>query len=94
MTVRSWDAPPTSVIETHSASFLLRVQIAIARGELPAERVIVHWIRPLERGSVADTITFDLAARPAGAGWPPGVFSEDLAQARDLLAVRKARGFA
>lgn len=88
------DAPPTSVIETHSASFLLRVQIAIARGELPAERVIVHWIRPLERGSVADTITFDLAARPAGAGWPPGVFSEDLAQARDLLAVRKARGFA
>jgi hypothetical protein len=88
------EAGPTSVVETHSASFLLRVQIAIARGELPAERVIVHWVRPLEHGSVADTITFDAAARPIGAGWPPGVFSEDLVQARELLALRKAKGFA
>lgn len=88
------DAGPTSVIETHSASFLLRVQIAIARGELPSERVIVHWVRPLEHGSVVDTITFDAAARPIGAGWPPGVFSEDLVQARELIALRKAKGFA
>jgi hypothetical protein len=43
---------------------------------------------------VADTITFDAAARPMGAGWPPGVFSEDLAQARELLTIRKAKGFA
>jgi len=88
------EGAPISVIETHSASFLLRVQIAIARGELPADRVIVHWVRPLDRGSVADAITFDAAARPQGAGWPPGVFSEDLAQTRELLAIRKAKGFA
>lgn len=92
--IAAHDAAPTSVIETHSASFLLRVQIAIAKGDLPSERVIVHWIRPLDQGSVADTITFDAAARPIGAGWPPGVFSEDLAQARELLAIRKAKGFA
>lgn len=85
---------PTTFIETHSENFLLRVQIAIAKGELPADKVIVHWIRALDGMSVVDTITFDDAARPQGAGWPPGVFSEDLMQARELLAIRKARGFA
>lgn len=85
---------PIAVVETHSASFLLRVQIAIARGELPADRVIVHWVRSLEHGSAVDRIAFDTAARPIGAGWPPGVFSEDLVQARELLAIRKSKGFA
>jgi hypothetical protein len=88
------DQAPTSVIETHSENLLLRVQIAIASGELPADKVIVHWVRPLDRGSVIDTITFDHAARPLGAGWPPGVFSEDLVQARALLAIRKEKGLA
>lgn len=87
------DDAPIAVVETHSASFLLRVQIAIARGELPADRVIVHWIRSLDHGSAADRIAFDTAARPMGAGWPPGVFSEDLVQARELLAIRKSKGF-
>lgn len=88
------DDAPIVVVETHSASFLLRVQIAIARGDLPADRVIVHWVRSLEHGSTVDQITFDAAARPIGAGWPPGVFSEDLVQVRELLATRKSRGFA
>jgi hypothetical protein len=88
------DGSPTALIETHSENFLLRVQIAIAKGELPANKVIVHWIRPLGTESVVDTITFDNAARPLGAGWPPGVFSEDLAQARELLALRKEKGVA
>lgn len=85
---------PTAVVETHSENFLLRVQIAIAKGELSADKVVVHYIRALDGGSVVDTITFDDAARPLGAGWPPGVFSEDLVQARELLAIRKARGYA
>jgi predicted ATPase len=85
---------PECVIETHSENFLLRVQIAIANGDLPADKVIVHWVKALERGSVVDTITFDEAARPQGAGWPPGVFSEDLAQARELLKIRKQKGIA
>lgn len=86
--------PPTMLIETHSSSFLLRVQIAIAKGDISPDLVVVHWIRALGRGSVADTITFDAAARPTGAGWPPGVFSEDLQQSRELLAIRKSRGLA
>lgn len=85
---------PQCVIETHSENFLLRVQIAIAKGELPAEKVIVHWVKTLDTGSVVDTIVFDDAARPQGAGWPPGVFSEDLVQARELLKIRKQKGIA
>jgi AAA ATPase domain len=85
---------PECVIETHSENFLLRVQIAIANGDLPAEKVIVHWVRALEGGSVVDTITFDEAARPQGAGWPPGVFAEDLVQTRELLKIRKQKGIA
>jgi hypothetical protein len=85
---------PACVIETHSENFLLRVQIAIANGDLDADKVIVHWVKPLHGGSVVDTITFDDAARPQGAGWPPGVFSEDLEQARELLKIRKRKGIA
>lgn len=85
---------PQCVIETHSENFLLRVQIAIASGDLPAENVIVHWVKTLDTGSVVDTIVFDDAARPQGAGWPPGVFSEDLVQARELLKIRKQKGIA
>jgi hypothetical protein len=85
---------PQCVIETHSENFLLRVQIAIANGDLPADKVVVHWVKPLQGGSVVDTITFDEAARPQGAGWPPGVFSEDLEQARELLKIRRRRGIA
>lgn len=86
---------PTIVIETHSENFLLRVQLSIARGQMSAEDVVVHWIRTLEDGrSVVDTITFDAAARPQGSGWPPGVFAEDTEQARSLLLVRKERGLA
>lgn len=85
---------PQCVIETHSENFLLRVQIAIAKGELPAEKVIVHWVKTLATESVVDSIVFDDAARPQGAGWPPGVFSEDLVQARELLKIRKQKGIA
>jgi hypothetical protein len=85
-------AKPTIVLETHSENFLLRVQLAIARGEIPPADVVVHWIRAVDDGrSVVDTITFDAAARPQGAGWPPGVFAEDTEQARALLLVRKER---
>ncbi|MBP8806000.1 MAG: AAA family ATPase [Kofleriaceae bacterium] len=85
---------PQCVIETHSENFLLRVQIAIAKGELAPDKVIVHWVKTLHTGSVVDTIVFDDAARPQGAGWPPGVFSEDLVQARELLKIRKQKGIA
>jgi hypothetical protein len=88
-------AAPIALIETHSENFLLRVQLGIARGELSPATVVVHWIRGLEDGrSVVDTITFDDAARPQGAGWPPGVFAEDTEQAKALLRARRERGLA
>lgn len=84
---------PIVLIETHSENFLLRVQLAIARGEISSSAVVVHWIRAIDDGrSVVDTITFDEAARPEGAGWPPGVFAEDTEQAKALLRTRRERG--
>jgi predicted ATPase len=84
---------PTVLVETHSENFLLRVQIAIARGDLLPDEVVVHWVRGLDDGrSVLDTITFDDGARPTG--WPPGVFGEDTEQAKALLKVRQERGLA
>jgi len=85
-------AGSTTVIETHSENLLLRVQLAIARGELAADRVIVHWVRSLPEGpAVVDSITFDELARPQG-DWPPGVFSADIRLARELLELRRKRG--
>lgn len=93
-TLTSAPSAPAAVLETHSENFLLRVQLAIARGELSPAAVVVHWIRSLDDGSSAvDTITFDEAARPQGAGWPPGVFAEDTEQAKALLRTRRERGF-
>ena len=82
---------PTVLLETHSENFLLRVQLAIAKGEIPHGDVIVHWVRGLDDGrSVVDTIRFDEAAQPSA--WPPGVFGEDSEQAKALLKVRRERG--
>ena len=91
-TVATAESKPTVVIETHSENLLLRVQIAIARGEIAKEDVIIHWLRALDDGrSVTDTITFDDVARPQGSGWPPGVFREDAEQARTLIELRRDR---
>jgi predicted ATPase len=93
-TVATAPSHPTVLIETHSENLLLRVQIAIARREIAKDDVIIHWVRGLEDGrSVTDTITFDEAARPQGAGWPPGVFREDAEQARTLIELRRVNGF-
>lgn len=84
------DGAPRTLMETHSENFLLRVQLAIARGELPPERVMVYWVQELEDGSgQADPITFDPLGRPVGDRWPPGVFSEDVEQARQLVLERR-----
>lgn len=86
--------PPRTIIETHSENFLLRVQLAIAGGELAPELAVLHWVRQLDDGrSVVETITFDDQGRLIG-DWPPGVFNEDIEQARRLLELRRRRGAA
>jgi hypothetical protein len=79
------------LIETHSENFLLGVQIQIAKRALPADRVLVYWVRQLDDGRSRITkITFDEEGRPHG-GWPPGVFSEDVELTRNLIQTRKER---
>ena len=83
---------PRTLIETHSENFLLRVQLAIVRGEIPREHVLVYWVRELEDGSSeVERITFDELGRPEGNTWPPGVFSEDVEQARQIVLERRNR---
>lgn len=68
------------------------MQLAIVRGEVPREHVLVYWVRELEDGSSeVDRITFDELGRPEGDTWPPGVFSEDVEQARQIVLERRNR---
>ncbi|EYF00394.1 AAA family ATPase [Chondromyces apiculatus] len=84
--------PPRILLETHSENLLLRVQLAIIRGELPPGRVLVYWVRQTAEGhTLMERITFDELARPENNNWPPGVFSEDVEQARSLILERRKR---
>lgn len=86
-------ATPSSriVLETHSEHMLLGVQLAILKGLLRPEDVLLYWVRQLENGeSVADPVTFDEDARQQG-GWPPGVFSQDTEMAREIIQKRRER---
>lgn len=81
--------PPQIVVETHSENVLLRVQLAVAAGQLPPENVIVYWVRQSSDGrSRIDPVEFDPLGQPKG-NWPPGVFAEDLEQARQLLELQR-----
>ncbi len=76
------------VVETHSENLLLAVQVAIAQGDIPAEDVIVHWVRGTREGpSFVEAIYFDDKARPSM--WPPGVFAEDRELQRRVLELRR-----
>ncbi|MGY4465679.1 hypothetical protein ACVWWK_001361 [Bradyrhizobium sp. LB9.1b] len=79
------------LVETHSENFLLRVQLAIVKGELDPSKVIVYWVRSSEDGpSLVDKIEFDKLGRPLGDRWPPGVFAETMDQSRELVRTRQA----
>jgi hypothetical protein len=79
------------LVETHSENFLLRVQLAIVKGELDPARVVIYWIRASDGGpSVVDKIEFDKLGRPMGDRWPPGIFAETMDQSRELVRTRQA----
>lgn len=75
------------VVETHSESMLLSVQIAIVEGRIRPEDVVVYWVSPGESGNTLRAITFDQSGFAIG-GWPQGVFRETLDQARRLAHLR------
>lgn len=81
--------PGSVLLETHSENFLLRTQIEVAKGELDPSGVIVYWVRQFADGrGIVEPVTFDEAGRPQG-NWPPGVFAEDIEQARELIRIQR-----
>ncbi len=85
-------APPSIVLETHSEHFLLEVQLAVAEGRLPRERVAIYWVRQRDDGiGMAELIELDEKGRLLHDRWPEGVFDEDIDQARRLLASQRTQ---
>jgi predicted ATPase len=90
--IASRSAPPTLVMETHSRIFLLRVQLAVAEGRLPCDRVGLAWVDQDAAGR--STIT-PVELSPTGhpqAGWPIAALGEDLRLAGELARLDLARG--
>jgi len=83
--------PPTLVLETHSRTFLLGVQLAVAEGRLPPDRVGLAWIdqHPDGRSTVAP-VELSSSGHPR-AGWPVGALGEDLRQASELARLDLGR---
>ena len=74
------------VVETHSEMFLLRARRWIAEGRLPAENIIVYWVRTEPgRGSILRKIRMSESGELDS--WPDGVFIEDY---EEILAIRRA----
>ncbi len=85
------DSAPRVVLETQSEQLLLGVQLQIVSGQLSPDDVQMYWVRQLAGGrSVADPVTFDEDARQIG-NWPPGVFSDDMEVAREIIRRRRER---
>lgn len=85
-------APPTLVMETHSRVFLLGVQLAVAEGRLPCDRIGLAWVDQDAAGR--STIT-PVELEPSGhprAGWPVGALAEDLLLASELARLDLRRG--
>jgi hypothetical protein len=79
---------PSMVLETHSRTFLLGVQLAIAQGILPPEHVIAYWIAQGDDGrSVATPVTFNKDGSPTTSALT-GLLAEDRVMARELLALQ------
>lgn len=57
--------PITQVLETHSRPVLLAVQLALARGELTPDKVILYWVDQDDEGSsTVVPVTFTKQGRP------------------------------
>lgn len=57
--------PITLVLETHSRAVLLAIQVALAKGELKPDKVILYWVEQNDAGSSRMTpVTFSDEGRP------------------------------
>lgn len=77
-------SPPILVLETHSRVFLLGVQLAVAEGRLPADKVALAWVDQDESGrSTVTPVELSSSGHPC-AGWPITALNEDLRVASEL----------
>jgi hypothetical protein len=84
--------PPVLVLETHSFPLLLAIQVEIARGSLPRDRVVAYWVEQMGDGrSVASPVTFNAKGQPEG-NWPPDVFGDAPRLARELVEAQRSAG--
>lgn len=77
--------PPSLVLETHSQTLMLAIQLAVARGELPRDRVQLYWVCVEREGrGFAAPVTLNERGFPVGM-WPDGVFADKNTLAREIL---------
>lgn len=84
------ERPPNIVIETHSFALILALQVEIARGELPPDRVVAYWIEQVDGSSIASRVTFGPLGHPEGP-WPIGAFADQRRLALELQREQSAR---
>jgi hypothetical protein len=83
--------PPSTILETHSRTFLLGVQIAIAEGAISPEDVLVYWMDQTDEGaSEAVVSSFTREGAPTSSVLQ-GVLAEDMVLARTLVQLQAAR---
>ena len=76
--------PPSVILETHSQILMLAVQLAVAKGTLPRDRVRIYWVSTTEDGrGYAEPVTLNQQGEPEGK-WPHA-FADKLALSRELL---------
>ena len=79
------------VIETHSQHMLLGVQLALLKGIIHPDDVVIHWVRQDEHGaSHAEPVTLDAQAHLQG-HWPDP-FATVRDAARRVILARNDRG--
>lgn len=84
-------SPPSFVLETHSRVFLLSVQLAVAAGELPPERVALVWVdQDAEGRSHVTPVDLSPTGHPR-AGWPQIALADDLLLAAELSRINLKR---
>jgi predicted ATPase len=84
--------PPTLVMETHSRVFLLGVQLAVAEGRLPCDRVGLVWVDQDASGrSTITPVELSSSGHPRE-GWPVAALAEDLRLASELARLNLKRG--
>lgn len=79
------------LVETHSEVLLAAVQLAVARGEVPREDVLLYWVSQGEDGvSSAERVELSELGRPSGP-WPTDLFGDATRLAKELFRIRLSR---